>query len=71
MDPLTERIRGHFDQLGEGEWGRLADSPSGRIAFEVHRRMLAEHIRPGDRVLEVGAGPGRFTITLAELELHG
>jgi 2-polyprenyl-3-methyl-5-hydroxy-6-metoxy-1,4-benzoquinol methylase len=67
MDPLTERIRGHFDQLGEGEWGRLADSPSGRIAFEVHRRMLAEHIRPGDRVLEVGAGPGRFTIALAEL----
>jgi SAM-dependent methyltransferase len=67
MDPLTERIRGHFDDLGEGEWDRLADSPPGRIAFEVHRRMLAEHIRPGDRVLEVGAGPGRFTIALAEL----
>ena len=67
MDPLTERVRSHFDELGEGEWHRLDDSPRGRVAFEVHRRMLAERIRPGDRVLEVGAGPGRFTIALAEL----
>jgi 2-polyprenyl-3-methyl-5-hydroxy-6-metoxy-1,4-benzoquinol methylase len=67
VDPLTERVRSHFDELGEGEWHRLDDSPRGRVAFEVHRRMLAERIRPGDRVLEVGAGPGRFTIALAEL----
>lgn len=67
MDALTARIRGHFDQLGEGEWSRLDDSARGRIAFEVHRRMLAECIGSGDRVLEVGAGPGRFTIALAEL----
>lgn len=67
MDPLTERVRRHFDELGDGEWLRLDDSARGRIAFEVHRRILAEAIRPGDRVLEVGAGPGRFTIALAEL----
>ncbi len=67
MDPVTERVRGHFDELAEAEWQRLAESPRGRIAFEVHRRMLAEWIRPGDRVLEVGAGPGRFTIALAQL----
>ena len=67
MDPLTERVRRHFDELGEGEWLRLDDSARGRIAFAVHRRMLADTIRPGDRVLEVGAGPGRFTIALAEL----
>jgi 2-polyprenyl-3-methyl-5-hydroxy-6-metoxy-1,4-benzoquinol methylase len=67
VDPLTERVRSHFEELGEGEWSRLDDSPRGRLAFEVHRRMLAECIRPGDRVLEVGAGPGRFTIALAEL----
>jgi 2-polyprenyl-3-methyl-5-hydroxy-6-metoxy-1,4-benzoquinol methylase len=67
VDPLTERIRQHFEELGEGEWSRLDDSPRGRVAFAVHRRMLEECIRPGDRVLEVGAGPGRFTIALAEL----
>lgn len=40
--------------------------PAG-TAFEVHRRFLADHVRPGDRVLEVGAGPGRFTVALAEM----
>ena len=67
MEDDTARVRRHFDELGDGEWDRLAGSPRGRIAFEVHRRMLAARIRPGDRVLEVGAGPGRFTIALAAL----
>ncbi|WP_250445477.1 bifunctional 2-polyprenyl-6-hydroxyphenol methylase/3-demethylubiquinol 3-O-methyltransferase UbiG, partial [Actinotalea sp. C106] len=39
----------------------------GRVAFEVHRRFLAPFVQPGARVLEVGAGPGRFTAELAAL----
>lgn len=31
----------------------------------MHRRALWEFVRPGDRVLEAGAGPGRFTLELA------
>jgi len=38
-----------------------------RVNFEVHRRFLDEWIRPGDRVLEAGAGPGRFTLELARI----
>ncbi|MDP8927893.1 MAG: class I SAM-dependent methyltransferase, partial [Actinomycetota bacterium] len=38
--------------------------------FEVHRRFLARFVEPGMRVLEVGAGPGRFTIELASLSAH-
>jgi SAM-dependent methyltransferase len=38
-----------------------------RVNFEVHRRLLEEHVRSGDRVLEIGAGPGRFTLELARL----
>jgi SAM-dependent methyltransferase len=37
------------------------------VALELHRRFLARFIRPGWRVLEIGAGPGRFTIELAAL----
>jgi SAM-dependent methyltransferase len=37
------------------------------VFLEVHRRLLMRHLRPGNRVLEIGAGPGRFTALLAEL----
>lgn len=65
-DPV-EIVRAHFDALAEGEWDRLAQSPRTRVSLELHRRMLARFIRRGSRVLEVGAGPGRFTIELADL----
>lgn len=38
-----------------------------RVNFEVHKRFLDEYVRPGDRVLEAGAGPGRFTLELARI----
>jgi SAM-dependent methyltransferase len=38
-----------------------------RVGLEVHLRLLREHIRTGDRVLDAGAGPGRFTLELARL----
>jgi len=64
---LTERIRRHFDELAEGEWERLDATPRARASFEVHRRLLEEFVGPGTRVLEIGAGPGRFTIAMAEM----
>ncbi len=62
-----ESIRGYYDELGETEWDRLARDVAGRVSLEVHRRFLARFVRPGVRVLEVGAGPGRFTVELAAL----
>jgi cyclopropane fatty-acyl-phospholipid synthase-like methyltransferase len=60
-------MRDFYDELGDAEWTRLEDSPRGRVSLEVHRRFLARFIEPGMRVLEVGAGPGRFTMELAAL----
>jgi SAM-dependent methyltransferase len=60
-------MRDFYDELGEAEWARLEDTPRGRVSFEVHRRFLKRFIEPGSRVLEVGAGPGRFTLELASL----
>ncbi len=67
MDETTRRSAEWYDDLGETEWHRLVATRRGQISFEVHRRFLAEAVRPGMRVLEIGAGPGRFTIQLAEL----
>lgn len=60
-------VREYFDAFAEGEWERLESTLAGQVSFEVHRRFLQRFVRPGMRVLEVGAGPGRFTIELARL----
>jgi len=66
-DAAVDRVRRHFDDAVDAEWGRLADTVEGRVSFEVHRRFLAGYLRPGMHVLEIGAGPGRFTRELAGL----
>lgn len=61
------RTREYYDELGDAEWDRFEVDLRGRVGLEVHRRFLVAHLEPGQRVLEVGAGPGRFTIELARL----
>jgi ubiquinone/menaquinone biosynthesis C-methylase UbiE len=63
----VDAVRSYFDALADGEWERLSADLPGRVSFEVHRRFQAQFVEPGMRVLEVGAGPGRFTIELASL----
>jgi SAM-dependent methyltransferase len=60
-------VRAYFDLFADGEWERLAASLPARVSFEIHRRFLGRFVAAGMRVLEVGAGPGRFTIELAAL----
>ncbi|MHA1961190.1 MAG: class I SAM-dependent methyltransferase [Candidatus Thorarchaeota archaeon] len=60
-------IEGHFDKHGAEEWERLDKDPIGRVQFHIHQHYLQKYVRKGDRVLEIGPGPGRFTIELAKL----
>jgi len=62
-----ESIKGYYDALGEKEWDRLTETVRGRVSLEIHRRFLRRFVSPGSRVLEVGAGPGRFTLELAAI----
>jgi len=67
-DPFDrEVIAGIFDEYGDAEWSRHETSPIARVSFHVHRHYLERFVRPGHRVLEVGAGAGRFTVELARL----
>ena len=61
----ADYIARFFDDYGEREWERFEQTPMDRVNLEVHRRLLHEFVRPGDRVLEAGAGPGRFTLERA------
>lgn len=56
-----------FDEYGDAEWARHETTPFARVAFHVHRHFLERFVRPDDRVLEVGAGAGRFTVELARI----
>jgi len=44
------------------EWGRLLRH---RVEFELTKRALDKYIPPGSSVLDVGGGPGRYSIYLA------
>ena len=57
----------YYDALGDAEIDRLTASLTGRVSFEIHRRFLHRFVRPGDRVLEIGAGPGLFTTELGAI----
>lgn len=56
-----------FDEYGDAEWERHETTPFARVGFHVHLHYLRRFVRPGDRVLEVGAGAGRFTVELARI----
>jgi len=60
-------VRDYYAAYGEREWRRWEESPVERVKFLVHRSILSEFVSSGDRVLEIGAGAGRFTRELAQL----
>ncbi|HEY3379645.1 MAG TPA: class I SAM-dependent methyltransferase [Armatimonadota bacterium] len=62
-----ERVKARYAAHVEREWERLDATPRGKLMYAAHQQVLRKHITPGDAVLEVGAGPGRFTKELAEL----
>jgi len=61
------KMRDYYDELADDEWLRLERNPAARVSLEVHRRFLRRFITPDMTVLEIGAGPGRFTLELAGL----
>ena len=69
MTGLYDRqwVERFYDEYGDKEWHRLVSDPMGEVKLYVHRHYLEKYVSQGDRVLEIGAGPGRFTQVLAEM----
>ena len=62
-----ERTAAFYDDYGEREWARFEDGRHTRASLEVHLHYLRRFVAAGDRVLDAGAGPGRFTIELGRI----
>ena len=60
----NEAVRNHYDENPAYEWERMSRHP---FEFELNLRFLKRYIQPGDRVLDVGGGPGRYSFALQEM----
>ena len=63
----AEYVKSFYDAYGRREWERLEGSVAGRLKAIVHADFVRRYVGQGDRVLDAGCGPGRFTVTSAKL----
>ncbi len=61
----SEAVHSYYASFGEREWTRLT-TPTGAIEFAVNSHALVKHLPSNARVLDIGGGPGRYALWLAE-----
>lgn len=57
------QVKAFYDGAPEAEWARLEQNP---WEFEINCRYIDRYVQPGQSVLDLGGGPGRYSIHLAE-----
>lgn len=62
------RVRKFYQIAAEREWQRLEQPNDGELEFAVHRAWISKFLPPPPaRVLDIGGGPGRYSLWLADL----
>ena len=62
MDSTVEQVKTYYDENTQKEWERLETHP---FEFIFTTYMMEKYIRPGQRILDIGGGPGRYAIHFA------
>lgn len=60
---MSQRVEAFYDSSAQYEWDRLDRH---RMEFRTTLRAMDEFIPPHSRVLDIGGGPGRYSIELAK-----
>lgn len=58
---IIAKVKVHYNSVVEKEWGRIANRPE----FHITCHYLDKYIKSGDKVLDIGGGPGRYSLYLA------
>ena len=64
MSQSCETIRAFYDQDVQTEWNRLETH---RFEFDINRFFISKYVKPGQKVLDCGGGPGRYSLWLSEV----
>src|SRR4051794_23906269 len=64
-DSAKDAVKAYYAQFNE--WDRL-DRPEGVLEFAIVTETFNRHLTSPARILDIGGGPGRYAISLAE---HG
>jgi ubiquinone/menaquinone biosynthesis C-methylase UbiE len=59
-------VKTYYALLGEGEWKRLERPADGAVEYAVTLAALQRHLTQDSAILDIGGGPGRYAIALAE-----
>ena len=59
----TEQIQKTYELFDENS--RLNRSPASRVEFLTNTRYIERYLKPGDRILDVGAGAGEYSLYFA------
>ncbi len=59
-----EDIEQYYDRGVETEWSRMDRRP---IEFELTKRHICSLLKPASLIADIGSGPGRYAIFLAEM----
>lgn len=62
MDETIKIVQDYYNANVESEWNRIADRPE----FLITCRFIDRYTKPGNKVLDIGGGPGRYSLHLAK-----
>ena len=59
MDEFKEKLSNFYNKFNENK--RL-DTRHGQVEFLTSIRYIEQYLQPGDKIVDIGAGPGRYSL---------